>query len=50
MSAYSDWKHGIITDDQYRSACMMEEYMDRLLEERRESTLEEEEGGDEIDE
>jgi len=25
MSAYGDWKAGIITEDQYRAACLLEE-------------------------
>ena len=24
MSAYAEWKHGIITEDQYRMVCSME--------------------------
>lgn len=25
MSAYGEWKAGIITEDQYRAACLLEE-------------------------
>ena len=32
MSAYSDWKYGLITDAEYASACREEEYMDRYWE------------------
>lgn len=50
MSAYAEYRHGIITYDQYRAACMMEEYFDRMMEERMEERmdmeLEEEDGGD----
>lgn len=29
MSAYSEWKFGLITDAEYLSACREEEYTDR---------------------
>ena len=29
MSAYSEWKYGLITDSEYRSICLREEYEDR---------------------
>lgn len=32
MSAYSDWKFGLITDAEYASACREEEYRDKYLE------------------
>ena len=33
MSAYSEWKHGLITDAEYASACKAEEFWDRYYEE-----------------
>lgn len=33
MSAYSEWKYGLITDAEYSSACREEEYRDKWLEE-----------------
>ena len=44
MSAYSDWKYGLITDDQYRSACMREaaedeaDWWDKMSEEEEDGT------------
>ena len=32
MSAYSDWKFGLITDEEYRHACWLEDAYDRELE------------------
>lgn len=29
MSAYSEWKHGLITDAEYASACRQEEAISR---------------------
>lgn len=41
MSAYSDWKFGGITDEQYKSICRMEAERDRQyeIEERIENEL-----------
>ena len=33
MSAYSEWKHGLITDAEYASACRAEEYTSRYWDE-----------------
>ena len=32
MSAYSEWKYGLITDAEYNSACREEEERDRYYE------------------
>ena len=32
MSAYSDWKHGAISDNEYRSAAAAEDARDRAIE------------------
>ena len=37
MSAYSDWKCGGITDEEYASACRREEEIDRAIEEEKEA-------------
>lgn len=34
MSAYSDWKCGALSDDEYAFACAWEARMDKALEER----------------
>ena len=34
MSAYSDWKCGALTDEEYRSHCEWEERRDRYLYEK----------------
>ena len=33
MSAYSDWKYGLITDAEYATACREEEYTSRYWDE-----------------
>ena len=33
MSAYSEWKYGLITDSEYSYFCRKEEYEDRYYEE-----------------
>ena len=40
MSAYSEWKHGLITYDQYRTACAIEEAYDKAHEEAFERLVE----------
>ena len=51
MSAYAEYRHGIITYDQYRAACMMEEYFDRMMEERMEEQWDDDfDSEDELDE
>ena len=37
MSAYSDWKCGALSDDEYDFCCRREAAMDRALEERDEA-------------
>ena len=32
MSAYSEWKYGLITDAEYAGICREEEYRDRYYE------------------
>lgn len=32
MSAYSDWKYGLITDAEYNHICREEEYWDKYFE------------------
>lgn len=32
MSAYSEWKFGLITDAEYASSCREEEYRDKYFE------------------
>lgn len=44
MSAYSDWKYGLITDAEYESACREEEYMDRYWSNHPEEFNDDEEG------
>ena len=34
MSAYSDWKCGALSDDQYRDYCNWEARMDKYLEDK----------------
>lgn len=34
MSAYSDWKCGALTDEQYAFECRREDAMDKALEEK----------------
>lgn len=43
MSAYSDYKHGLITRDQYYSACRQEEWLDAAYEDDEDSEEDEEE-------
>ena len=43
MSAYSDWKCGAITFDEYLAECNREEARDRYYEERQTEDREEEE-------
>lgn len=47
MSAYAEWKHGLITEDQYRAACMEEEWLDQYYTDKEnEDDCEDEEEGD----
>ena len=53
MSAYSEWKHGLITDAEYASACRAEEYTSRYWDEHPDEFNDESEDffdDDEIDE
>ena len=34
MSAYSEWKYGLITDAEYEHICREEEFWDKYYEER----------------
>lgn len=43
MSAYSDWKYGLITDSEYNYFCRQEEYMDRYYDEHPEYLEDDEE-------
>lgn len=42
MSAYSEWKYGLITDSEYSYFCRKEEYEDRYYEEHPEDDEEDE--------
>lgn len=48
MSAYSEWKHGLITDAEYASICRAEAYWDEYYDEHPEE-LEEVYEDDDID-
>lgn len=50
MSAYSDYKYGLITEAEYNGACREEEFWDRYWDEHPEEFNDEEEGEDESDE
>ena len=43
MSAYSDWKCGALSDEEYTAECNREAAMDRYLEEREEAEAYEDE-------
>ena len=49
MSAYSEWKYGLITDAEYNCICREEEFWDNYYMNHPEE-LEEEEPDDDIDE
>lgn len=42
MSAYSEWKYGLITDAEYNTICKEEEYTDRYWSEHPEEFNDEE--------
>ena len=46
MSAYSEWKYGLISDAEYNSICRSEEFWDNYYDEHPEE-LEDEEDADE---
>jgi hypothetical protein len=48
MSAYSEWKYGLITDAEYNSICKREEAEDRFYHEH--GYYKDEEGHDDVDE
>lgn len=48
MSAYTEWKYGLITDAEYNSICRREEAEDRYYHEH--GHYEDEEGDDDADE
>lgn len=48
MSAYSDWKYGLITDAEYNSICRREEAEDRFYHEH--GYYEDEEEHNDVDE
>lgn len=54
MSAYSEWKYGLITDAEYASACREEEFTSRYWDEHPDEFNDEDESeefiDDEIDE
>ena len=43
MSAYSEWKYGLISDSEYSYFCRQEEYMDRYYDEHPEYLEDDEE-------
>ena len=50
MSAYSDWKCGALTDEEYNSYCAWEEARDRYYEEREMYDTAYDDGDEEVEE